>query len=519
MKLKKITSLLLAGLMLAGSAAIDAVSVSALEDKSDFEYDVTASGDAVITDYLGDKSDITIPGSINGHKVTAIGGYSFAYDEHLDKVTIPSSVKSIGSGAFSCCVGLTTVNIPDSVTSIRLGAFSGCENLYQITLPSKLSSIEDEVFWHTALTKIEIPAKVTSIGTSAFAYCGSLESITVPDTVNALGESAFYRCASLSSVKLSSNLTEIKAYMFSGDTELTSIAIPSKVKKIKYKAFAESGIKKISISKKVSSIADEAFLNCFNLKSITVSKKNNYYSSKSGVLYNKKKTKLLTYPAGKTAKNLTVPKSVKTIYKKAFYKASKLGKITFNKGVKTIGMRAFDYCAFKSVKLPSTVKKIGMNAFKNNLSLKTVSIPKSVTEIKSNAFAMNTALKTVKFEGNSKLKLGWGVFEGCKSLRKISIPKSKSSDGGLCFACNKLKTVKISKDIKKIYREDFAECRKLNKVTVPKTVKKIGKYALGYINYYDYSYDKNDNFKITGYKDSAAHKYAKKNGFLFKKLK
>ncbi|MBQ5347411.1 MAG: hypothetical protein IIU39_05130, partial [Ruminococcus sp.] len=67
--------------------------------------------------------------------------------------------------------------------------------------------------------------------------------------------------------------------------------------------------------------------------------------------------------------------------------------------------------------------------------------------------------------------------------------------------------------------EDFAECRKLNKITVPKTVKKIGRYALGYVNYYDGDYDRNDNLVIKGYKNSAAQKYAKNNGFVFKKIK
>lgn len=99
------------------------------------------------------------------------------------------------------------------------------------------------------------------------------------------------------------------------------------------------------------------------------------------------------------------------------------------------------------------------------------------------------------------------------------MPIAKSSRGGLCFACTKLNAVKISKNVKKIYDEDFAECRKLNKITVPKTVKKIGRYALGYVNYYDGDYDRNDNLVIKGAKNSAAQKYAKNNGFVFKKTK
>lgn len=518
--MKKLTSFLLAGLMIAGSIPFTASTVMAAGDKADFEYEITASGDAVITDYIGkDKIEVEIPGSIEGHKVSAIGGYSFSYNEKIQIVTIPSSVKSIGDHAFVECANLTTVKVPDSVTSIRNSAFAYCPKLYDVTLPSKITSIEDSVFSNTAITKMDIPDTVKTISDYAFYNCDKLESITIPDSVSSLGSYAFYECKSLSSVKLSANLTNINYGTFEGDTKLTSIAIPSKVKTLYDRAFAESGLKTVSVSKSVKAINKKVFYNCFDLKSINVSSKNKYYTSKSGVLYNKKKTTLITYPAGKTNSKFTVNKKVKTISANAFYGTKSLNNITLKKGVKAINASAFMNSGLKKVKFPSSVKRIGKKAFMDNKNITSVNIPTSVKEIGEDAFAGNTALKTIKFKGSSKLTLGWGVFEGCKSLRTITVPKVKSSVGGLCFACTKLKTVKISKGIKKIYREDFAECKKLNKITIPKTVKKIEKYAIGYINYYDYSYDKNDNLVIKGYKNSAAQKYAKKNGFTFKKLK
>ncbi len=520
MKMKKFASALLAGFMIAGSIPFTAAATMAAENKSDFEYDITASGDAVITEYNAKKqTEVEIPGSIDGHKITALGAYSFAYLEKLEKVTIPKSVKSIGTGAFMECDNLKSVKIPDSVTSIRNSAFAYCYKLSDVSLPAKITSIEDSVFSSTAITKMVIPSTVKIINDYAFYECEKLESISIPDSVSTLGVSVFCRCKCLEKAKLSSNLDSISDYLFNGDYSLSSISIPSRVKTIGKEAFAESGIKTVSISNKVKKIENKAFFNCFDLKKINVKSKNKNYSSKNGVLYNKKQTNIITYPAGKSSKKFTVGKKVRTISNSAFYGNKKLETVTFKKGVKTIRAHAFEQCGIKKIKLPASVKTIGKNAFSSNANLKSVNIPTSVKEIGEKAFAENNALKTVKFKGSSKLKLGWGTFYGCRTLRTISMPKVKTSEGGLCFACTKLKTVKISKNIKKIYREDFAECKKLNKITIPKTVKKIGKYAVGYINYYDYSYDKNDDLVIKGVKNSAAHKYAKKNGFTFKKIK
>jgi len=50
------------------------------------------------------------------------------------------------------------------------------------------------------------------------------------------------------------------------------------------------------------------FLRCTALKSIGVDSENPSYSSDNGVLFNKDKTYLHRYSAGKTAKNYAIPK-------------------------------------------------------------------------------------------------------------------------------------------------------------------------------------------------------------------
>ncbi len=516
--MKKLTSILMSALILISSAALMTTTASAVESK-DFEYEVTSAGNVVITEYVGKDAEVTVPGAIEGKPVTALGSYSFAYNKTLESVIIPTGVKSIGDSAFSNCEKLSKVSIPETVTSIRDSAFQYTEKLTQVTLPSKITTISSCLFYSSGIKSVNIPEGVKKIESTAFFDCENLESVSMPDTVNEIDYSVFSECKNLQSVHLSKNLKVLPGGVFSETESLTEISLPSKITKIGSQAFWMSGIKKVSIGKNIKTIEEYAFDKCPKLTAIKVNKKNKNYYSKNGVLYNKKKTELITYPGGKSGKKFTVGKDVRKITAYAFSGNAKLDKVSFKKGVKTISGNSFEESSIKSLKLPVTVKKIGHEAFIRCDSLESVTIPESVELIKDNAFTECKSLKKLTFKGNSKLELGWSVFEGCTALKTVSAPVAKKSGGRLFFACTKLNKVKISKNVKMIFCEDYAECPNLNKVTIPATVKKIGYRAFGYINYYDYSFDKNDNLVIKGTKNSAAHKYAKDNGFTFKKIK
>lgn len=69
---------------------------------------------SILQDY---KGDITIPSSVNGYKVTSIGGYAFYYCSGQISITIPSSVTSIDmNAAFIGCSGLTSITVAESNT-------------------------------------------------------------------------------------------------------------------------------------------------------------------------------------------------------------------------------------------------------------------------------------------------------------------------------------------------------------------------------------------------------------------
>jgi hypothetical protein len=157
----------------------------------------------------------------------------------------------------------------------------------------------DIVPWSDVISNVVIEDGVTTIGDLAFADCGKLISITIPKSIISIGKAAFHGC-----------------------TNLTSITIPSYVMSIK----------------------EQAFEACTRLMSIMVAMDNASYSSESGVLFNKNKTTLILYPHGKQVASYTIPSSVMSIEKKAFFHNAGLTSVTIPSNTTSIGEHTFDGC-------------------------------------------------------------------------------------------------------------------------------------------------------------------------------
>ena len=418
------------------------------ETYGDLEYSVLDDGTVEITDYNGSTKTVDIPEKINGKSVTSIGDCAFRYCTSLKSITIPNSVMEIGSSAFSGCSSLTSITIPNSVTEIGVYAFKGCTSLTSITIPNSVTNIGDSTFWGcSSLTAIYVavdnknytsvngvlfnkdktalicyPAgktdksynitnSVTSIGDYAFNGCSSLTSVTIPNSVTEIGGSAFVGCASLKSITMPNSVTSIGDMAFYKCSSLTSITIPDSVTSIGSSAFSDcSKLRSITIPNSVTSIGAWAFNGCTGLTAINVAMKNQNYVSPDGVLYNKDKTTIICYPAGKKGNNYKIPD-----------------------GVTEIGSIAFSRCSsLTSVTIPNSVTSIGSGAFNGCTSLTRVTIPNSVTKIGWNAFSGCTSLTSITIP-NSVISIDWYAFRGCTRLKSITIPNSVTSIGKNAF--------------------------------------------------------------------------------------
>ena len=285
-------------------------------------------------------TSVTIP-----EGVTSIGESTFYYCEDLTSVTIPGSVTSIGEDAFNSCFSLTSVTIPEGVTSIGDFSFKTCTALTTVILPNSVTSIGRYAFSGCrSLMTITIPDGITQIADSVFSDCSSLMNIEIPDSVTRIGAGAFKNCSSLTSVTIPEGVTSIFDYTFEGCSSLTTVTIPSKVMNIGKRAFFLSGLTSVTLPKWVESVGNKAFSNCDGLTEINVAEGNSVYSSENGVMFNKAKTTLLAYPAGKTEAEYCIPDTVTSIGDSAFFGCNNMKSITLSDRIVKVDSSAFGEC-------------------------------------------------------------------------------------------------------------------------------------------------------------------------------
>ena len=376
---------------------------------------------------------ITIPDG-----VISIGEFVFNNCISLTSITIPDSVISIGGFAFYNCISLTSITIPDSVTSIGNLTFSGCTSLTAISVATgnqnyvsvngvlydkdktaimcypagkkdkiykildNVTSIGAEAFdGCTSLTSITIPNSVTEIGWYAFDGCTSLTSITIPNSVTWISDDAFLGCTSLTAINVATgnqnyvsvngvlyNKNKITVICYPAGKKDKNYTIPDGVTSIYSYAFRDcTSLTSITIPDSVTDIYTYAFKDCISLTAINIGIENSKYISVNGVLYNKNKTSLMCYPAGKKDKNYSILDSVTEIDGYAFKGCTSLYAVTIPDGVMCINNGTFMNCtSLTSITIPSSVTSIDIAAFKNCTSLKNVTIPGSVTSIGDLAF-------------------------------------------------------------------------------------------------------------------------------------
>lgn len=170
-------------------------------------------------------------------------------------------------------------------------------------------------------------------------------------------------------------------------------------------------------------------------------------------------------------------------------------RIVIPEGVETIEAYAFTkLTALKEVVLPSTLKKIGVGAFKDCENLTNINL-ENVQFINEKAFygckITRVALDKVVAIGNyafancklnylvlpvSAQSLGIGAFSANETLTSIDFKASKMKIGSYAFAnCSRLIEASINATVLSSYA--FAGCLRLEKVTLGRDVSVIGELA------------------------------------------
>ena len=427
-----------------------------------YYYTVDDSGNATIVKCSTTSTQITLPTSLGGYKVTTIDKAAFKNCTSLNGVTIPNTITKISDSAFEGCRNLVVVTIPATCVFVGEYAFSGCSSLETVTIAEGVEHIGNYCFENcVALSKIVVPDSCIYLGKYAFYNCSAMESATIGISVPAIGDYTFYNCESLATIVIGIKVESIGDYAFY-NTGLTKLATPVALANIGDYAFAEcAALTQLALKGGLVTIGEGAFKNDSLLSTLTLPANVNDIGA-------------YAFYGCSSLASISIPTGVSEIKDFTFAYCSSLSNVTFKGTITSIGISAFYRDALTSVTLSEGLESIGANAFAYN-NLATVYLPSSLTYLGEQAFYECALLETVSIP--DRADVGGYAFSKNTNDLTITIRYNKGTISDYMLYNSDVYKVVIENGIVEIGDYVFALCHKLAEITLPDTLRHIGNYA------------------------------------------
>lgn len=391
----------------------------------------------------------------------------------------------------------------------------------KIVIPDEIKKIGDEAFTgNQDIVSVEIKnGTVTQIGDSAFENCSGLKKMVIPYSVKKIGKNAFKGCTSLEMIEVKNPECEIDdsydtipvTTEISGFSNSSLHAYSNKNHrnfnsiKVIYDDFfyGETQMEEFFIPADVAVIGNNAFKNCENLKKIQLGK---IVSIGEGAF---EKCVSLEYEkdfSKNQTKALPIPSSVKKIGKNAFAGAEKIAQIKFE-GKDTV---IEDKTAIGSDVLIGCYAGSAQCDFARKNKLKMVLLigfeEDSNAEITGD-YKNSSELKAVII-GNKINEIGKFIFAGCDNLEYVkiqadeNIKKEMTIGDSAFFNCVSLSKFECDDNIKLVMIDDnaFMGCKNLRELFINNPNCKIS----------DKAETIDDNTIIKSWSGSLAAEYCKK---------
>ena len=288
--------------------------------------------------------DVAIP---DGTKY--INGLAFANCTKLDNATLSETILTIGDEAFDSS-SIKNVTLNDGLKSIGNRAFAHTKSLDEIVLPNSLISLGEEAFSESSIRKAKLSTGLTIIEKNTFNDCNRLYEVNIPSSIVEICDGAFANCTFLQNITLPNGLKYIGDDAFRYCYLLTDITIPNTVVAIGNNAFS---IGNINITPNLEEIGYQ------DGASVSLESTSDRFILEDGVLFNKSKTKLLSYNFDKEDTFYEIPDSVHIIESNAFMWTKFEAKDTFKWTFKYVGLHVMD-------NLVSSLSSYGIN-FEENI--------------------------------------------------------------------------------------------------------------------------------------------------------
>jgi len=270
-----------------------------------------------------------------------------------------------------------------------------------------------------------------------------------------------------------------------------SFTIPNSVISVEPGAFygsemgGMSGLKSLTIGAGIKDVKNISPIfsspGCGNLASVEVAAGNANYRSENGVLFNKSKTTLIHYPAGKQDNSYKIPNSVTTIGKEAFSCSSSdsLKSVTIPKSVTSIEKDALNGTGGASIFiLNATPPKLG-----GSINVNCLYVPQGSVDIyrKANYWkeinCINAIMEFDTLSGDAqKWDIGSSVMaifsKGTLTIRgagNMSYHKNPPWDGVKDSITNAV----IMDGVTSIEEKAFHNCKNMTNISIPRSVTRI----------------------------------------------
>ena len=307
----------------------------------------------------------------------------------LTDVKLPATLKSIGNGAFMGCARLDNITVPESVTEIgyralyNTGYYNNDKNWVGGALYAGLHLIKvNNAYFTGSITEFAVKAGTLTVSDRAFENCTGMSKVTLPVSVKTIGTDAFGGCVNLKEVEYGGSVSDWFAITFVSTLsspmyfathmsilgeESEELVLPENITSIPAGTFkGNTTLTKVTITAKITSIGDEAFMGCTNLTEIIFEDDHVTYMGKDAFLdtafYNDGSkwvdgvlilgNHILATNADFNATDYVIDDNIRTVSSGAFA-ACDITNLTIGSGVVWFGAGAFNTAALTGVTFKS----------------------------------------------------------------------------------------------------------------------------------------------------------------------
>lgn len=170
-----------------------------------FDYEVMSDGTVELKKYTGSATNVTIPETYKGYKVTWIGNKAFASNSKIKSVHIPKSVTFIGEAVFADCDNLTKITADNSI--------------YASTGTILYRKDNNRIIGYACgakTTELTIPSYIKYVAPYSFDGANNLKTVITNKGLKEIGYNSFSNCDNLKTIYVTDKSTFVDGYLFGG---------------------------------------------------------------------------------------------------------------------------------------------------------------------------------------------------------------------------------------------------------------------------------------------------------------